>query len=333
VRSNPPRCTLVTRPTRSELALLIVSASLALGPPLRAQSDVAWGFTNFVGQPGGRGNADGTGSAARFDFPLRAAVDSAGNVFVADRDNHAIRQVTTAGVVTTFAGSPGVRGSADGTGNAARFYRPSGLAFDSAGNLHVADSGNDTLRKVTPAGVVSTLAGYPGVWGSADGTGSAARFYSPLDLAADSAGNLYVTDTYNHTLRKVTPAGVVTTLAGSPGSYGSANGTGSTARFYYPGGVTVDSAGNIHVADTQNHALRRVTPAGVVTTRAGSAGTIHRGGRRHRIGHRVRRPSQTGRPDAGLRSAPPGPRPPAGGRSAPGGGDLRGGGPVRFPSG
>ena len=138
---------------------------------------------------------------------------------------------------STFAGKAGMPGSADGTGSAARFTSPSEVAFDSANNLYVADTGNHTIRKITSAGVVSTFAGSPGVPGSADGTGSAARFYSPIGVSLDSAGNLYVGDADNDTIRKITPAGIVTTLAGKAGEVGSADGTGSNARFSSPRGV------------------------------------------------------------------------------------------------
>ena len=131
---------------------------------------------------------------------------------------HTIRKVTPGGVVTTLAGLAGSSGSADGTGSAAQFNYPSGVAVDSAGNVYVADNDNDTIRKVTPAGVVTTLAGLAGSSGSADGTGSAARFNGPADVAVDSAGNVYVADQNNYTIRKVTPGGVVTTLAGLAGS-------------------------------------------------------------------------------------------------------------------
>jgi sugar lactone lactonase YvrE len=229
--------------------------------------------TTLAGAAGGSGSANGTGSAARFNSPSAAAVDGAGNVYVADMCNDTIRKVTPGGVVTTLAGLAGSDGSADGTGSAARFYYPQGVAVDSAGNVYVADSGNHTLRKVTPGGVGTTLAGLAGSLGSADGTGSAARFYYPYGMAVDSAGNVYVGDLFNHTIRKVTPGGVVTTLAGLPGNSGSADGTGSDARFDYPRGVAVDSAGNVYVADYGNHTIRKVTPGGVVTTLAGLAGS------------------------------------------------------------
>jgi surface antigen/pimeloyl-ACP methyl ester carboxylesterase len=229
--------------------------------------------TTLAGSAWYFGSVDGTGSAARFEEPSGVAVDSRGNVFVADQGNYTIRKVTPAGVVTTLAGSAGNQGSADGTGSAARFRGLSGVAVDSAGNVFVADTGNDTIRKVTPAGVVTTLAGSAWNGGSADGTGSAARFYEPYGVAVDSAGNVFVADTGNQTIRQVTPAGMVTTLAGSVGNSGSADGTGSAARFYCPYGVAVDSAGNVFVADTGNDTIRKVTLAGAVTTLAGSAGS------------------------------------------------------------
>src|ERR1035441_196004 len=144
---------------------------------------------------------------------------------------------------STLAGQLGGTGSVDGAGSTARFNNPSGVAVDSAGNVYVADSQNKTIRKVASDGVVTTLAGSAGQAGSADGTGSAARFDYPQGVAVDSAGNVYVADTYNHTIRKVTSGGVVTTVAGSAGYYGSADGTGSAARFNNPSGVAVDSAG------------------------------------------------------------------------------------------
>jgi len=216
------------------------------------------------------GSADGTGSAARFAGPFGVATDSAGNLYVADSANHTIRKITPAGVVTTLAGLAGVNGSADGMGSAARFNYPHGVATDSAGNVYVADYGNHTIRKITPAGVVTTLAGLAGSGGSTDGTGSAAQFDYPSGVATDTASNIYVADTYNSTIRKITPAGVVTTLAGLAGGFGSDNGTGSTARFAYPFGVATDASGNVYVAEGVN-TIRKITPAGVVTTLAGLA--------------------------------------------------------------
>jgi sugar lactone lactonase YvrE len=161
--------------------------------------------------------------------------------------------------VTTLAGLAGSSGSTDGTGSAARFNLPQGVAVDTAGNVFVADRLNYTIRKVTSAGVVTTIAGTAGSSGSADGTGSAARFGGPTSVAVDTAGNVFVADTSNRTIRKVTSAGVVTTLAGLAGSSGSTDGTGSAARFNLPKGVVVDTAGNVFVADTDNHTIRSST--------------------------------------------------------------------------
>jgi hypothetical protein len=134
------------------------------------------------------------------------------------------------------------------------------VATDSSGNVYVADSFNHTIRKITPAGVVTTLAGLAGITGSTDGTGSAARFNYASAVATDSSGNVYVADSFNHTIRKITPAGVVTTLAGLAGITGSNDGTGSAARFYQPFGVATDSSGNVYVADTQNNTIRKGFP-------------------------------------------------------------------------
>ncbi len=230
--------------------------------------------STLAGQAGTYGSVDGTGSEARFHQPGGVAVDGSGNVVVADSLNHTIRKVTPAGVVTTLAGLAQSRGSADGTGSGARFSGPGGLSVDPSGNVYVADVGNHTIRKVTPAGVVTTLAGLAGSYGNEDGTASAARFFYPSGVAADGSGNLYVADRGNHTIRKVTSSGVVTTLAGLAGSYGDADGTGSGARFHYPGGVAVDGSGNFYVTDFNNHTVRKMTPSAVVTTVAGQPGSI-----------------------------------------------------------
>jgi sugar lactone lactonase YvrE len=227
------------------------------------------GLAVFAGVPSGIGTADGTGAAARFNEPAGVAVHGAGNIFVVDNWNHTIRKITPSGVVTTLAGTAGLSGSADGTGAAARFYRPEGVAVDGAGNVFVADNWNHTIRKITPSGVVTTLAGTANISGSADGGAAAARFYYPSGVAVDGAGNLFVADSANFTIRKITPNGVVTTLAGSAGLLGSADGTGAAARFDSPCGLAVDGAGNVFVAD--NYTIRKITPSGVVTTLAGLA--------------------------------------------------------------
>src|SRR5258706_238877 len=226
----------------------------------------------FAGDMRGGGTADGTGAAARFNIPSGGAPDNRGGVYVGDYGNHTIRKITPAGVVTTLAGTAGVEGTSDGIGVAASFKSPVDVATDSAGNVYVADSGSNTIRKITPAGVVTTLAGTPSVVGSTDGTGAAASFNFPHGVATDSTGNVFVADGFNHSIRKITPGGGVTTLAGKAGGGGSTAGTGPAARFNVPFGVATDSAGNIYVADTSNGTIRKITPGGVVTTLAGTAG-------------------------------------------------------------
>ena len=169
--------------------------------------------------------------------------------------------------VTTFAGS-GNNGSADGTMTTASFSSPGSVAVDALGNMYVADSDNNKIRKITPSGVVGTLAG-SGIQGMADGTGAAASFANPSGIAVDASGNVYVAEYLNHKIRKITAAGVVTTFAGS-GSVGSADGTEIAASFNQPKGVAVDTSGTFYVADTSNNKIRKITPAGVVTTFAGS---------------------------------------------------------------
>jgi sugar lactone lactonase YvrE len=233
--------------------------------------------TTLAGTARATGNTDGTGPAARFRNPSGVATDSAGNVYVADTDNHTIRKITPAGVVSTFAGAAGGEGSTDGTGTAARFSHPEGVASDSADNVYVADTINSTIRKITPAGVVTTLAGsalhvFP--LPSTDGTGTAARFWWPAGVATDSGGNVYVADFGANNIRKVTPAGVVTTLTGIAASIGCADGTGAAARFIFPEGVAADSAGNVYVAASGCNTVRKIAPSGVVSTFAGTATAI-----------------------------------------------------------
>lgn len=225
--------------------------------------------TTLAGTPGVAGGIDGTGSAVQFHYPSGTAVDAAGNVYVADQGNYAIRMIAPSGAVSTFAGYIGQQGTSDGVGTNARFTAPSGIAIDSAGNLYVSD--NDTIRKIAPDQTVTTLVGEAGVSGSADGTGNTARFNNPGGLAVDSKGSVYVADFGNNTIRKLTPAGAVTTLAGVAGKSGSTDGEVGSALFYGPAGVAVDGSGNIFVAEQFNVDIREIQSSGTVLTVAGSA--------------------------------------------------------------
>jgi len=227
--------------------------------------------TTLAGLAGSSGHADGKGAAARFGTFLGLAVTASGTVYVADSQNATLRKITPDGEVTTLAGLAGNPGSADGKGSAARFNWPWGLALDARGNLLVADSGNGTIRKVTPRGQVSTFAGQAGQTVSVDGTLAEARFNAPTGLARDAKGNLYVTEDWDNTLRRISPEGTVTTLAGTAGVQGSADGMGAAARFNDPFQITVDEAGFIYLGDQYNGTIRRVSPAGEVATVIGTA--------------------------------------------------------------
>ena len=232
----------------------------------------AGAVSTLAGSPGVQGSTNGTGSAARFAAPFGITNDAQGNLFVADTDNGLIRKIAAGGVVTTLAGAPNTGIYKEGTGALATFGRVDNLAVGPDGNVYVAVSQNNVIAKITPQGVVSTFAGSPTVAGSADGTGTTARLNGPRGLAFDAQGNLYVSELGNHTIRKITPAGVVSTLAGSAGSAGNVNGTGAIARFNQPNGLVVDATGNIYVADSLNNSIRKISPAGVVSTVAGAAG-------------------------------------------------------------
>ncbi len=201
------------------------------------------------------GSVNATGIAASFNGPRQVAVDSSGNVYVADAGNNMIRKITAAGVVTTLAGS-GAAGSANGNGTAASFNSPASIAVDSSGNVYVGDVYGFTIRKITSGGDVTTLAG-SGTSGTTNGIGTAASLGYAISIAVDSSGNVYFADQYANMIRKITAAGVVTTLAGST-TAGSTNGTGTAATFNGPRGIAVGSTGTLYVGDTSNNLIRKI---------------------------------------------------------------------------
>ena len=238
--------------------LAVISAAALYGcgggestPPPPPPPPVQASLSVLAGNPYGPGNVDGTGSAAAFQNPYGVVTDEAGNLYLTDTANDTIRKITPSGVVTTLAGTAGVVGTADGTGAAAQFNSPSGIAIDSAGTLYVIDSGTQTLRTITPQGVVSTLPG------TMSGSGSG--------IAVDGSGNVYISDAPGDQILKRTPGGTLIVFAGN-GSAGSSDGQGTAAQFQEPRGLAMDREGNLLVADWGNSAIRKITPAAQVTT-------------------------------------------------------------------
>jgi ribosomal protein S11 len=261
-------------------------ASLLAVTIARGQSvySTPYAFNTLAGVADGTtGSNDGTNNGARFNWPEGVAMDASGNLYVADTFNNTIRKITPSGtnrVVSTIAGTAGTPGLIDGTNLAAQFNAPSAITVDTNGNLYVTDTDNHTIRELTPFGtnwVVSTIAGRAENPGTDDGTNLVAQFDYPSGITMDTNGNLYVSDTDNQTIRKLTPVGtnwVTSTIAGSViiGA-GSTDATGTNALFFEPSGITLDSAGNLYVADTDNDTIRKLTPVEmkwVVSTIAGA---------------------------------------------------------------
>lgn len=228
--------------------------------------------STVAGRPRSAGSGDGPAEQAQFYDPAGISFGPGNVLYIADRRNHLIRKLLPNGIVTTLAGRAGVTGSSDGAGTNALFSLPEDIAVTAVGDILVADSGNSTIRKVTPLGEVSTFAGQAGSVGSVDGTRLKARFRNPMGICLDSAGNLFVADAGNHIIRKLTPAGEVTTIAGLAGMAGSSDGQDQAARFNYPWRIACAGDGELYVSDRENSVIRKILPLGVVSTLAGRAG-------------------------------------------------------------
>ncbi len=211
------------------------------------------------------GYADGPSARAQFNHPMSVAVGINGTVYVSDLFNYKIRRITPQNIVSTLAGS--TRGFADGMSNVAKFSSPHGLAVGKDGTIYVADEVNHCIRKITPSGEVTTLAGSEE--GYLDGPASTAKFKNPHGLAIGADGTIYVADVLNHRIRKITPTGIVSTLAGS-GIPGDKDDIANLAQFHSPLGVAVGKDGTVYTVEDYSHKIRKITPAGVVSTLAGS---------------------------------------------------------------
>ncbi len=210
-------------------------------------------ITIFAGFPNSQGKANGQGESASFLYPTGLAVDPTGNIYVADSENALIREITPTGLVSTFAGT-GSQGSSNGPVASATFYFPNGVALDPTGNVYVADNSNNYLRKIDVTKNISSQAGSYGQFG----------------ITVDASGNIYLADGNSHVIHKVTPAGVLTTFAGTAGTPGNIDGAGAAAQFNTPRGLTIDQSGNLYVADSGNHKIRKIDPLGNVSTIAGT---------------------------------------------------------------
>jgi sugar lactone lactonase YvrE len=215
---------------------------------------------------GSPGLVDGIGSMAKFNNPSGMVLDASGNLYVSDYSNHCIRKITPRGIVSTFAGT-GQPGFENGYRTNATFNHPYGLAMDMQGNFYIGDVANHGIRKIAADGMVTTLAG--GRKGFSDRKGNLAMFNHPYGVAVDAENNVYVADSYNNRIRKITPDGSVSTLGGN-GNDGFVDGKSSAAEFFVPIGIVVDKHSNVYVGDEGNSSIRKISPEGNVTTLAGN---------------------------------------------------------------
>src|SRR5687768_13002219 len=250
------------------LLLLFVSCnktgSEQENPP--AQPTNPYKVSTYAGK-GVPGYADGPALTAQFQMLASVAVDAQGIVYIADPDNNRIREIALDSSVSTKAGN-GVMGFADGPAMSAQFFKPMDIVVDGQGNLIIADIGNHRIRKITPAGIVSTIAG-DGTQGYADGNAADAKFDQPDAVCIDPQGNIYVSDMGNARIRKISSTGVVSTIAGN-GNRGMVNGNALSAEFDLPFDIVIDGQGNLYVADLFNSVIRKISSTGVVSTYAGT---------------------------------------------------------------
>lgn len=217
---------------------------------------------------------DGTSNPAIVYSPGGLATDASGNVYVSEINSGIILKIDQSGLVTTLAGHAGAGGAVNGTGGVASFYFPFGLAAEASGNVYVADTYNQLIRRISPAGVVTTLAGQAGVMGAGNGDGASASFNYPTGVSVDAAGNVFVADAGNNLIRKISPEGMVTTVAGTAGVSGSADGSVTTALFSSPSGTAVDGSGNLYIADQGNNLIRKIIISGYSISPLLSAGLL-----------------------------------------------------------
>jgi trimeric autotransporter adhesin len=226
---------------------------------------------------GGFSGDNGPATSAQLNQPVAVAVDAAGDLFIADQHNNRIRMVTSTGIITTLTGSTAGYSGDGGPAGSAQISNPAGIDVDRAGNVFIADAGNNRIRMVTPAGVISTVGGTGTVGFSGDGgPAPAAQFVVPVDVSVDGNGNLFIADQGNYRIREVNAAGVINSVAGTTDNGRPA----SFAQLYFPNTVVADGDGNVFIADTDAHRIRKITPAGIMTIVAGngSAGFSGDGG-------------------------------------------------------
>jgi hypothetical protein len=259
-----------------KLTTALLFASLLASASLEAQTISTIAGTGSAGYSG-----DGaTATSAQLNGPFGIAVDNTGNVYIADRNNNRIRKINAAGIITTIAGTGTAGYSGDGgPATAAQLNALCGIAVDAAGNIYIADKGNSRIRKINSAGIITTIAGNGSAGYSGDGgLAISAQINNPRGVAVDTAGNIYIADAANHAARKIDAGGVITTIAGTgTAGFSGDGGPAIFAQLYGPYSVTIDISGNIFIADVDNERIRKISPAGIISTVAGNGTAAYSG--------------------------------------------------------